>query len=190
MPSKQVGLLGGTFDPPHLAHELVALTVKERFQLDEVRFLPAFRPPHKNKVIATAKERLEMLKLICAKNHELNLETIEYEQSRRMYTIETIMLLQAREPLSKFHFIIGGDMLDDLHNWHDANKLLALVNFICIQRGTQIVKKKDNCQILKTNIPNISSTEIRQRIKNKLPVTMLLADEVYYYIRRTGLYRE
>ncbi|TYS19540.1 nicotinate-nucleotide adenylyltransferase [Rossellomorea vietnamensis] len=186
---KRVGLLGGTFNPPHLGHLIIANEVLDQFGLDEVRFMPAGSPPHKQiKGDTSSEQRKEMV--ICAiENHaRFVLEPIELEKEGPSYTYETIKLLIEREPDSEFHFIIGGDMIDYLPKWHKIEELSRLIQFVGVQRTGYETDSPYN--VIMADVPQIeiSSTMIRDRIAAGKTVKYLIPEGVSDYIREGKLY--
>ena len=132
---KKIGILGGTFNPPHIGHLIIANEVRHAFELDEVRLIPTASPPHKNATNeVTSAERFEMVKRATAGIEGLTASSFEVDRGGISYTYDTIRALIASEPDVKFHFIIGGDMIDMLHTWHRIEELVELVTFIGVRR--------------------------------------------------------
>ena len=186
---KRVGILGGTFNPPHIGHLMIANEVLHALALDEVRLMPNAIPPHKqHRHDATPEQRVKMLELFIGKTPNLSVETIELERGGRSYTYETMRMLREREPDAEFYFIIGGDSIDYLHTWYRIDDLMELVTFVGVNRpGTQA---KSTYAVQMVYIPEIdlSSTIVRQRLATNGTVNYLLATEVIDYIREEGLY--
>lgn len=186
---KKVGILGGTFNPPHLGHLLMASEVCEALQLDEVRLMPTAIPPHKDiSTGETNEQRLEMVKRAVVPYKHLTYEAYEIETGGISYSYKTMQALCQREPDVKFFFIIGGDMIDTLHTWHHIDELLELVTFVGVQRpGTASITKYP---IVMVDVPqfDISSTLIRERLAKGGSVHFLITDPVLAYIREEGLY--
>ena len=139
---KKVGLLGGTFNPPHIGHLMMANEVLHALDLDEVRFMPNARPPHKQaRHDASDDERIEMVKLSIAPYPNFRTELFEVNKGGVSYSYETLAALCAREPNVKFYFIIGGDMIDTLHTWYCIEDLAKLVQFVGVRRPGQRRKR-------------------------------------------------
>ncbi|WP_113927477.1 nicotinate-nucleotide adenylyltransferase [Bacillus sp. P14.5] len=186
---KRVGLLGGTFNPPHLGHLIIANEVLHQFGLDEVRFMPAGIPPHKQIKGDTSSEQRKEMVIRAIDNHTgFVLETIELEKEGPSYTYETIKLLVEREPQSEFHFIIGGDMIDYLPKWHMIEELSRLIQFVGVKRPGYETESPFN--VIMADVPQIeiSSTMIRDRIAAGKTVNYLIPEEVLDYIREEKLY--
>ena len=125
---KRVGILGGTFNPPHIGHLIVANEVKNALDLDEVRLMPTAVPPHKQVPgDATASQRLQMVELAVADSNGLTAFPFEVERGGVSYTFDTMKQLTEMEPDTSFDFIIGGDMIDMLPEWHRIDELVQLV---------------------------------------------------------------
>ncbi|WP_318615111.1 nicotinate-nucleotide adenylyltransferase [Sporosarcina sp. YIM B06819] len=186
---KKVGILGGTFNPPHMGHLLVANEVRHALGLDEVRLMPTAVPPHKAAPgDATATQRLQMAELAAADIDGLVVSSFEVERGGISYTYDTIEQLKTLEPDNDFYFIIGGDMIDLLPEWHRIDELVKLIHFVGVGRpGTIGVT---DYPIVLVNIPQIdlSSTLIRQRFASQGTVQLLIPPAVEAFIREEGLY--
>ncbi|WP_026022520.1 nicotinate-nucleotide adenylyltransferase [Kurthia senegalensis] len=186
---RRVGLFGGTFNPPHVAHLLMANEVAETLQLDEVRFMPNAVPPHKIKEgDATAMQRLEMTRLAIANNVKFVLEPFEIERGGVSYSYETMQQLTKREPDVQFYFIIGGDSIAELHTWYHIEELVKLVRFVGVGRPGYVGKSIYDVEIVEAPLMDLSSTLIRERLKKGTTVKYLLPEAVEQYIREEGLY--
>ncbi|PLT34629.1 nicotinate-nucleotide adenylyltransferase [Bacillus sp. V5-8f] len=186
---KRIGIVGGTFDPPHIGHLIVANEVLDALELDEIRFMPNHVPPHKEKTLnVTDEDRVAMLSYALEGNDFFLIEKIEIERQGTSYTYETIQLLRQREPENDFHFIIGADMIEYLPRWHKIDELMKLVKFIGVKRPTY--NEKTNYPIMMVDIPEmfISSSAIRDRIKKGKTVKYLLPEKVIQYIEENDLY--
>lgn len=184
---KRIGLLGGTFDPPHIGHLNIAKHVFHKLSLDEVWFIPTYEPPHKRNAIASPKQRLDMLQLLIAGNDLFSISTIEYELKGKSYTIDTIKQFKKDYPNTQFYFIIGGDMIDYLPKWYKIDELLTLVEFVGIERKGFEVKNHPNVKLIEMDLIDVSSTDIREQIKNNQP-PYGLPNDILKYIRENKLY--
>ena len=132
---KKVGLLGGTFNPPHIGHLIMANEVKHALHLDEVRLMPTSIPPHKaDPSDATPEQRLHMVKLAVSESPGLTASSFEVDRGGVSYTFDTMTALTEQEPDTHFHFIIGGDMIDMLHRWYRIDDLMKIVTFVGVGR--------------------------------------------------------
>lgn len=184
-----MGILGGTFNPPHLGHLILANEVRHSLQLDEVRLMPTANPPHKEfPGDATAEQRFQMVELAVENIDGVSAFSFEIDRGGVSYTYETILELKKIEPETEFYFIIGGDMVDTLHTWHKIEELMELISFVGVRRpGSDGVT---HYPITVVDIPSIdlSSTMIRNRIRNNGSVQLLVPEAVESFIVREGLY--
>ena len=201
---QKIGIMGGTFNPIHIGHLVIAEEVRFRFKLDKIIFIPAGNPPHKDyNNITAGKHRYQMTLLATMDNPYFDVSSIEIEREGITYTIDTITAL--REKCDKdveLYFITGADSIIELSTWKEVDKLLNLCKFIAATRpGFDIAKIEDKVKELedryKKNIYSlsvpalqISSTDIRNRIKQGITVKYLLPESVEYYINKHNLYRE
>lgn len=187
---KKVGIFGGTFNPPHIGHLIMANEVYAALDLSEVRFMPNAQAPHKNvSNSATNEQRLQMVERAIADIPYFNVETFELERGGVSYTFDTMKAMREREPQTEFYFIIGGDMIDSLHTWHRIDELMELVTFVGVKRPGYEAKSFYNVQMVEAPEINLSSTFIRQRLQQKnIPLLYLLPPAVESYIREEGLY--
>lgn len=187
---KKVGIFGGTFNPPHIGHVIMANEVYAALDLDEVRFMPNAQAPHKDVSKSTTNEqRLQMVERAIANIPYFSVETFELERGGVSYTFDTMKAMREREPQTEFYFIIGGDMIDSLHTWHRIDELMELVTFVGVKRPGYEAKSYYHVQMVDVPEINLSSTYIRQRLQQKnIPLLYLLPPAVESYIREEGLY--
>lgn len=186
---KKVGVLGGTFNPPHIGHLIVANEVKHALGLDEVRLMPTAIPPHKNAPgDATADQRLRMVNLAIKDIEGLIASAFEVGRGGISYTFDTMEQLTKKEPNAEFYFIIGGDNIDILSKWYRIEELVTIVKFVGIGRPGSV--GETNIPIIMVNTPQIelSSTLIRQRFTVNGTVQFLIPPSVELFIREEGLY--
>lgn len=185
---KRVGILGGTFDPPHIGHFIIADEVRVALNLDEIWFIPNNEPPHKGKASTDKTDRLNMLKLVIDDNEFFQINTIELEREGKSYTIDTVNSLIELYPNMKFYFIIGADMVEYLPNWKQIDELIEKIEFVGVKRRHYELKSKYPVKEVQIPLIDISSSEIRQRIEKGLPFRYLVPKEVYTYIKEHRLY--
>jgi nicotinate-nucleotide adenylyltransferase len=200
-----VGILGGTFDPPHNAHLHLAGYARDHCPLARVMLIPARVPPHKARPnIAPPQDRLRMLELAAAGREGLEVSRIELDREGPSYTAETLRSLREDHPETEFRIIMGADMLPDLHLWKDAAEVLRLGRPIVATRPGAALCEHDLREILHPSLRgfarqledallqlppmDISSTEIRRRIAEGEPLGGLLPPGVIDYIRAKNLY--
>ncbi|SEJ22868.1 nicotinate-nucleotide adenylyltransferase [Bhargavaea ginsengi] len=186
---RKVGILGGTFNPPHSGHLMIAEGVRDAAGLDEVRFMPNAVPPHKIKEgDADAWQRLEMTRLAVRGNPDFSVEPIEVESGGVSYTSRTMDLLRTREPETDFSFIIGGDSIEQLHTWHDIDALVEKVEFIGVPRPGTSASGRFPVRIVGIPQIDLSSTILREKLAEGRSVRYLIPDPVIRFIREEGLY--
>lgn len=186
---KRVGILGGTYNPPHIGHLIIANEVRHALGLDEVRLMPTATSPHKEMDNAATKEqRLEMVRRATDQVEGLTASAYEVARGGVSYTVDTIKSLQADEPEVEFYFIIGGDMIDQLPNWHRIDELMEVITFVGVNRPGW--KGETDYPVQLVQIPEIalSSTLIRSRFQKNSSVTFLIPPAVEAFIREEGLY--
>lgn len=186
---QRVGILGGTFNPPHFGHLIMAEQAGKKLGLDKVYFMPDAEPPHiDRKPFIAGRHRSEMVKRSIAGNPLFELETIELERGGKSYTIDTMEELIRRHPHTDYYFIIGGDMVEYLPKWHRINELVTMVNFVGVARPGY--EKTSPYPIIWVDSPEvaISSTEVRKMVRNGQSVRYLVPEAVEQYMMEEGLY--
>ncbi len=189
---KKIGIFGGLFDPPHIGHLIIAQSVLEEFHLDSVLFIPAGNPPHKSKY-SPYTVRYRMTKLALKANRKFKISNIEHTIAGKTYTVE--VLSQLKEKLKgKLYLIIGSDQWLEIKTWKAPEELLRQCTLIVVPRPHYDIKRTDyrSQKILISHAPvlDISSTQIRKRIKNNCDVRYLVPPPVYRYITRKKMYKE
>lgn len=188
--------MGGTFNPPHIAHLICAEEVYNQLGFDKALFIPSARPPHKNNgELVDAQDRYMMTILATKGNPHFEVSRIELDRPGRSYTIETVKeLKQIYGKEADIHWIVGTDAIIDMPLWYHIDELLEICNFIAINRP-RYDQNKANEKILQkvhfTRVSNIdiSSSEIRRRIRDGMSIKYLVPLEVEEYIYKNGLYR-
>ena len=192
----KIGLFGGTFDPIHNGHLIIAEWVREELQLEKIIFIPAGDPPHKQENnITSIKHRLAMVNLAIEKNEKFSLSDIEAKKAGKSYTVETLRTLQNKfSSQTNLFWIIGSDSLLDLPNWFQPDEIVRLAQIIVYPRtnypvNEAAVRFKNRVLYVDSPLIDISSTLIRDRIRQEKSVRYLLPESVLNYIRRENLYR-
>ena len=186
----RLGLYGGTFDPVHQGHLILAQDALEQLKLDAVLFIPARQSPFKpGKTGANEKQRLAMLKLALKGREKFWLSRCELDRPAPSYAIDTAAEIHNAFPHAKLHWLIGADQLPELHRWHRVAELKKLVTFALLPRGD--APRRLPAGVLGLPHPrrvDISATEIRLRVKSNLPIDHLVPAPVAAYIARHQLY--
>jgi nicotinate-nucleotide adenylyltransferase len=190
----RLGLFGGRFDPPHLGHLLAAQGALEALALDELWFVPAKAPPHKP-ALASPADRLQMLTLATRSNPAFKVSELELRRGGPSYTFDTVAEIKRRRPADTLFFITGVDAYAEIASWYRAYDLVAAVNMVAVARpGYNLVEIdpafRQRVQLLETRLCEISSTEIRDRLRRRQSVRYLVPDSVETYLDRTALYRQ
>lgn len=196
---KKIGIFGGTFNPVHTAHLIVAENVREQLHLDKILFIPAANPPHKNPgELIDCAVRIKMAEIAVSGNAYFEVSGIEFELSKtsKSYTVNTLIALsrQYRAKQAEFYLILGIDQLIDLHTWKDPGKLFELSEVIVINRSGFLAKQVQNDfreKVTFLTVPDIdiSSTEIRHRVKENKSIKYLVPCEVEEFIIQNKLYK-
>lgn len=184
----EIGIFGGTFDPPHLGHLIMAEQVRSQLELDEIWFIPSNLPPHKQKARASADQRQQMLQLAIMNNPAFRLNTIELSRPGKSYTLDTIQMLTKKFANDHFHFIIGADMVQDLPNWYRIDELMELIDFVGVKRTGFTLQTSYPITAVDVPMIEISSTIIRDRLSKGNSIKYLVPDAVYDFIKERGMY--
>lgn len=186
---KEVCIFGGTFNPPHIGHLIMANEVYHAFHFDEIRFMPNAKPPHKEATqLATGEQRLRMIELAVEPFSYFTVEALEIKRGGVSYTIDTMKELQKREPLTKFSFLIGADMIAYLDKWFEIDELVKGVRLIGVRRPGYDGKSKYPVTLIDAPLIDLSSTMLRNRLKKGKDVSLLIPESVKTYIRQEKLY--
>ncbi len=198
--NRKIGILGGTFDPPHLGHLYLCEKAREEFKLDEIWLLPSGTPPHKRN-FAGKDERKAMLELLCEGRPYLSVCAIELEREGYTYTVDTLKELRRMlHENDRMYYIIGTDTLFQLETWKDHENVLRQTEFICVKRpgdDMRLVKEKieefarlygKRIYLSRHTGPDISSTAIREAARKKEPVAGMLPKSIETYMERHNVY--
>jgi nicotinate-nucleotide adenylyltransferase len=196
----RVGILGGTFNPPHIAHLACAQEAHAQLGLDRVLLMPAGEPPHKTVAPGdpSPRQRFELCRLAVAGDERFDVSAVELERPGRSYTADTLRLLHERAPEDELTFIVGGDMAASFPSWHEPETVLSLATLAVAERRGS---KRDAIEraleplagaerVVYFDMPriDISSSQLRERVAQGRPIRYLVPDAVADAIAAEGLY--
>jgi nicotinate (nicotinamide) nucleotide adenylyltransferase len=198
----KLGILGGTFNPVHYGHLLMAERAREALDISKIIFMPTGNPPHKDsKTVATADDRFKMVELAVGDYDNFIMSKLEIDREGKTYTVDTLKQLKAEYGEdTQIFFIIGADVLMDIPKWRSAGEVARLCKFAAIQRAgynkeefasqAKHLYEEFGAEIEEVEMPiiEISSTDIRTRISDNLSIKFMLPDNVIKYILEKGLY--
>jgi nicotinate-nucleotide adenylyltransferase len=186
----KIGILGGTFNPIHIGHLILAEEAREKLKLDKIIFVPTYLPPHKDDAdIASAKDRLTMVKLAIKGNRYFSVSDMEIKRDGRSYTIDTIKEFKKIFPNDELYFIIGSDLLNYLNDWKDLGDIIKMVKFITATRpGYPLEKIPSYITTIPIRAVDVSGYEVRRAIKENRSFRYLVPEAVSNYIRKKRLY--
>lgn len=199
---KRVGIMGGTFDPIHIGHLVIAEAAREQLALSEVIFIPAAQPPHKaGREVAPAGHRLHLVQLATESNPFFRVLDVEMKREGPSYSYDTLRaLVETHGESTAFYFIVGGDEMNTILTWHRISELFALCRFAAARRqgaplsllevrerlGEEVLARIHSVQAPELEI---SSTDIRRRLREGRSIRYLVPEKVEAYICKEGLYQ-
>jgi len=190
---KRIGIFGGSFDPPHVGHLVIAETVRRSEDLDIVYFVPAYKPPHKEGTHpSTARDRLAMTKLSVHGNRKLKVSDIELRRKGISYTVDTVRSFRKRFPSAELFLIIGSDSLRQFHSWRSPGGILAETSLIVYRRPRSgpinaRLHSRD-VSFVKGPLMEVSSSDIRKRIRQGKSIRYYVRNTVLSFIKKKKLY--
>jgi nicotinate-nucleotide adenylyltransferase len=197
METRRIGLMGGTFDPPHLAHLAIAEAAREHFSLERVIWLPAGDPPHKSQSITPQEHRYAMTLLATAEHAHFEVSRLELDREGPSYTLHTLRHYEHTMRGYELYFIVGADSLQELMTWHRPDEIVKLARLIAVTRpGTELTLASlpsefaPRIELLPQPGMAISSSDIRQRVAAGKTVRYLTPAPVEAYFRKHHLYEK
>jgi nicotinate-nucleotide adenylyltransferase len=197
----RLGIFGGTFDPVHYGHLLLAEQCREQCRLDEVRFIPVGVPPHKlAQTIASGTARAEMLELAVAGHERFSVDRRELKKPAACFTVETLAELHAEDPARELFFLMGADSLRDFRTWREPGRILELATLAVVNRGDEPAldlaplrqqfgtAASDRVQIVTIPGVDLASTDIRRRVAAGRSIRYMTPRAVECYIETHKLY--
>lgn len=196
---RRVGILGGTFDPPHIGHLILGEYTVEALDLDLLLYVPAADPPHKQDRSKTpVHHRLAMLECALADNEQFTLSRVDIDRPGPHYSVDTVRIVQTLYPSAELYFVMGGDSLRDLTMWHDPAAFIQLCKLAVMRRPFDNASPdmheavlpglSQRVEIIDAPVLEISSSEIVRRLQNDLSVRYLVPDVVLDYIAQHHVY--
>jgi len=194
----RVGLFGGTFDPIHLGHLVLAEQCREQLQLDAVWFIPTGEPPHKPPGGRTpGRIRYEMVQLAIAGHERFRVLDLEIQRTGPSFTVETLTELHQQQPDARFWWLMGADMLRDFPTWREPDRIVTLARIAAVNRGGMPLpeaiptRERFGHAIDDVTIPAITlaASDLRQRVAQGQSIRYLVPRAVEVYIEQHGLYR-
>jgi nicotinate-nucleotide adenylyltransferase len=197
----RIGVFGGTFDPPHVGHLILAEECRTQLELNKLLWVVTNQPPHKQTlVISPVEERIELVNLTIAGNPNFELSRVDIERPGPHYALDTVLLLKQQYPRAELYYLMGGDSLHDLPTWHRPQEFLAACDGIGVMHRHE---DRVNLETLEKDLPGItqkvhlveapileiSSHQIRQRIESAKGYRYYLTDAVYRAIEKMKLYQ-
>lgn len=201
---QRIGILGGTFDPPHHAHLILAQHALEELSLDKVLFVPAGVPPHKTTTRTPIEHRLTMILMCIEDVPQFELSRVEIDRPGPHYTIDTVRIIQNQNPDAELFFIMGGDVFRDLPNWDRPQEMFRTCKIavavmrrpgfgnpeirLDMHRDT-IPEVEQNALLLSSPLVEFSSTDIVDRLTKGKSIRYMVPDYILRYIEAHGLYK-
>ena len=201
--AKKVGIFGGTFDPVHLGHLIMAEQCREQAELDQVWFIPAARPPHKqDRPLTGFVHRTEMLALAIAGMPAFRVDELEKDRPGPSYTAETLQELQGRHPDTHFSLLLGSDCLPDLPGWKNPTRIIDLAELLVFSRPRWSLRAEDEVRqslglsakaplrlrVVHAPLIDIASRDLRERVAQQRSIRFLVPRAVECYIEEKKLY--
>lgn len=204
----RIGVFGGSFDPVHLGHLLVAESCREQAGLDRVVFVPAAVPPHKrDRTLAPAGDRLAMLHLATGGHDAFDVSTVEIDRGGVSWTVDTLVTLASLHPAAELRLILGPDALADLPTWRDPQRILTLAEPLAVERQSlddlaALTADRRLAEVLgserlarlvteRVHLPaiGIRASDVRERVAAGRSIRYLVPRAVEAYVQAHGLYR-
>lgn len=193
----QLGLLGGSFDPPHIGHLIIAQDAMDALALDHLLVIPAARQPLKGHEQTPPEHRLAMVRACFDGVPRVEVDPVEIARGGLSYMVDTVEDVRRRWPVAQLHLLVGSDVVPTLPRWKDPQRLLGMVRLVVLHRDTggappleQEIHGAQTVRWLSTRRVDVSSTEIRARVRDGRSLKGFVPESVATYIASTGLYHE
>jgi nicotinate-nucleotide adenylyltransferase len=189
-----IGVLGGSFDPVHNAHLQMAETALKEFHFDKIIFVPAYVPPHKFKLVACETDRYNMLLSVIKDIEQYEIDTYEIDSKKSVFSCEMLDYLQSKHKNDNIKMLIGADSFNSIHLWKNTEYIVKKYGFVVFPRPNIKIDTESPyykyCLFSKTVMKDISSTDIRNCLKNKKSILKYVPKQVFEYIKKKNLYNE
>lgn len=186
----RIGLLGGSFDPPHVGHLLTASDAVDALGLDRLVLVPAATQPLKpGQARTTPQQRLDMVRLLAQSDPRFEVDPVEIERGGLSFTVDTLAAYAARHPDAELVFLVGADVIQSFARWREPERIRSLATVAVMQRGGEPAVLEKGMIAVDTRRVDVSSSEIRARLRDGLPVRGFVTDAVADYITAERLYR-
>lgn len=185
---RQIGIMGGTFNPVHIAHLVAAEQAMTKLRLDEVWFIPDNIPPHKDAPLTSARDRAAMLDLATRDNPRFRVKLLELFRGGVSYTVDTLRYLKENAPENEYYLIMGSDQVNSFHTWKEPDEIAKMATLVGIRRPGY--PQDPQYPLIWVDAPDIrlSSTAIRLSVKTGTSIRYLVPEKVREYIKEKGLY--
>ena len=198
--TRRIGILGGTFDPPHIGHLVLADCALQSLALDDLWFVPAADPPHKLSTRLSIDHRLPMLECALALDPRFHLSRVDIDRPGPHYTVDMVRIVQAQAPDAELFFVMGSDSLRDLNTWYQPQALIEQVRLAVMRRpdadvpltihAATLPRLEERVVVIDAPRLEVSSTEIVERLRAGKSVRFLVPDPVLDYIETHRVYRD
>jgi len=197
----RLGIFGGTFDPPHVAHLILAAEAYAQLKLDRLLWVLTPAPPHKHDhQITPLADRLPMVQMAIQGNPDFELSWVDIERKPPHYALDTVHSIRQKYPQAELFYLMGGDSLRDLHTWHKAEEFVSGCDYLGVMRRPEdevvlsAVREKfpgiqEKLCFINAPLLEISATDIRSRVSEGRPFRYFLPPQVYKFIQEYNLYR-
>jgi nicotinate-nucleotide adenylyltransferase len=197
----RIGIFGGTFDPPHIGHLILAQEACTQLALEQVLWVVTPFPPHKKtQIISPIHDRISMVLLAITGNSDFSLSRVDIDRQPPHYAVDTVALLREKSPKDEFYYLMGADSLNDLSTWHEPTQFVTKCHGIgiMVRCGEEINTSKleaevpglsEKLHLLDTPFIEISGSEIRTRVNNNQEFRYFLPEKIYHYILNHKLYQ-
>ncbi len=195
MRRKRIGILGGTFDPPHIAHLIIAQEALEQLKLDQVWFIPCYVPPHKRADrISSPEHRLRMLKLAVLNNPEFRVSDLELRRKGISYTVDTLREISLQWPQTTLYLVLGSDNLRFLSGWKEPQAVFRLARVVLLERPNAELNRAKiwirRAVVIKAPLLEVSSSRIREKVRRGEKISFWVPERVEKYIEKHRLYKK